>query len=80
MRLKGVKRSTCLLDIFRACRLILIRSIPPATIGRWPNWALLELKYVSDLLAIQWKQVNLVKMPEDKHKLALEKLKEVLGV
>lgn len=48
--------------------------------NREPDWALLELEDVSDLPAIKWKQINLAKMPDDKHKLALEKLKEVLGV
>lgn len=47
---------------------------------REPDWALLELDDVSDLPAIKWKQINLAKMPDDKHKLALEKLKEVLGI
>lgn len=48
--------------------------------NREPDWGLLNLDDVSDLPAIKWKQINLAKMPEDKHKLALEKLKEVLGV
>ena len=48
--------------------------------NREPDWALLELDDVSDLPAIKWKQINLAKMPDDKHKLALEKLKEVLSV
>jgi predicted nucleotidyltransferase component of viral defense system len=48
--------------------------------NREPDWALLELDAVSELPAIKWKQINLAKMPDDKHKLALEKLKEVLRV
>jgi hypothetical protein len=48
--------------------------------NREPDWALLELDAVSELPAIKWKQINLAKMPDDKHKLALEKLKEVLSV
>jgi predicted nucleotidyltransferase component of viral defense system len=48
--------------------------------NREPDWGLLNLDDVSDLPAIKWKQINLAKMPDDKHKLALEKLKEVLGV
>ena len=39
-----------------------------------------ELDDVSELPAIKWKQINLAKMPDDKHKLALDKLKEVLRV
>jgi predicted nucleotidyltransferase component of viral defense system len=48
--------------------------------NRKPDWALLELDAVSELPAIKWKQINLAKMPDDKHKLALDKLKEVLSV
>jgi len=48
--------------------------------NREPDWALLNLGDVSELPAIKWKQINLAKMPDDKHKQALEKLKEVLGV
>ena len=48
--------------------------------NRQPDWGLLNLGNLSDLPAIKWKQINLAKMPDDKHKLALEKLKEVLGV
>ena len=48
--------------------------------NREPDWPLLELSGVSELPAIKWKQINLAKMPDEKHKQALEKLKEVLGV
>lgn len=48
--------------------------------NREPDWALLELDDVSELPAIEWKQINLAKMPDAKHKLALGKLKEVLSV
>jgi len=48
--------------------------------NREPDWALLELDDVSELPAIRWKQINLAKMSDDKHKVALEKLKEVLSV
>ena len=48
--------------------------------NREPDWGLLELDDVSELPAIKWKQINLAKMPDDKHKLALDKLKEVLRV
>jgi hypothetical protein len=43
-------------------------------------WGLLDLKKVSDLAAIKWKLATLANMSDDKHKLALEKLKEVLSV
>ena len=46
--------------------------------NREPDWTLLGLKGVSELPAIKWKQINLAKMPVDKHKLALEKLKSIL--
>jgi len=48
--------------------------------NREPDWALLELDAVSELPATKWKQINLAKMPDEKHKLALDKLKEVLSV
>lgn len=47
--------------------------------SREPDWALLGLDDVSELPAIKWKQINLAKMPENKHKLALEKLKSILA-
>lgn len=46
--------------------------------SRSPDWSLLGLSGVSKLPAIQWKQLNLAKMPPGKHSHALEKLKEVL--
>lgn len=48
--------------------------------SRKPYWSLLGLKGVSELPAIKWKQVNLAKMSNEKHMLALEKLKNVLGI
>lgn len=47
--------------------------------NREPDWTLLNLDGVSELPAIKWKQVNLAKMSDDKHKLALEKLKSILA-
>ena len=47
---------------------------------REPDWSLLGLDGVSELPAIKWKQINLAKMPNDKHTQALNKLKDVLGV
>lgn len=47
--------------------------------SREPDWALLDLEGVSELPAIKWKQINLAKMPEKKHKLALEKLANILA-
>ena len=46
--------------------------------SRKPNWALLGLDGVSELPAAKWKQMNLAKMPDEKHKKALEKLESVL--
>lgn len=48
--------------------------------NREPDWALLGLNGVSQLPAIKWKQINLAKMPKEKHTRALEKLKGVLGL
>jgi predicted nucleotidyltransferase component of viral defense system len=45
---------------------------------RSPNWGLLGLDGVSELPAIKWKQINLAKMSDEKHKQALEKLEGVL--
>ena len=46
--------------------------------SRKPDWALLGLDGVSELPATKWKQINLAKMPDDKHKKALEKLESIL--
>lgn len=48
--------------------------------NRSPDWSLLNLEGASELPAIKWKQINLARMPDDKHKQALQKLKSVLGV
>ena len=45
-----------------------------------PVWTLLGLDGVEVLPAVQWKQVNLGKMADDKHKLAYEKLALILKV
>ncbi len=47
--------------------------------SREPDWTLLDLEGVSELPAIKWKQINLAKMPEKKHKLALDKLADILA-
>jgi len=47
--------------------------------NREPDWALLGLNGVSDLPAIKWKQINLSKMPKDKHAQAYRKLADVIG-
>ena len=51
--------------------------------NREPEWSLLgldgnSLEGISELPAIKWKQINLAKMSEDKHKRAFEKLEAVL--
>jgi predicted nucleotidyltransferase component of viral defense system len=48
--------------------------------NRKPDWSLLGLEGVSELPAIKWKQINLAKMTDDKHQLAVEKLKIVLAL
>lgn len=48
--------------------------------NRAPDWTLINLKGVSELPAIRWKQINLAKMPDKKHGQALNKLKDVLGL
>ena len=47
--------------------------------SREPDWTLLDLEDVSELPAIKWKQINLAKMPEKKHKSALDKLADILA-
>jgi predicted nucleotidyltransferase component of viral defense system len=47
--------------------------------GRSPNWSLLGLRGIEDLPAVKWKLLNLNKMPGDKHKMALDKLKKALN-
>lgn len=47
--------------------------------NREPDWTLLDLEGVSELPAVKWKQINLAKMSDEKHKQALERLKEVLS-
>ena len=46
---------------------------------RKPNWDLLGLDGISQLPAIKWKQINLAKMPEVKHKQALGQLESILA-
>lgn len=45
-----------------------------------PEWDLLGLEDIENLPAIRWKQYNLVKMKEQKHKIALDKLRNFLKV
>jgi hypothetical protein len=45
-----------------------------------PDWALLGLDGVELLPAVQWKLQNLVKMPKQKHLLAIQKLRQVLHI
>lgn len=45
-----------------------------------PDWSLLGLENADQLPAVRWKQMNLAKMPEERHKEALAALRKVLGV
>jgi predicted nucleotidyltransferase component of viral defense system len=45
-----------------------------------PDWTLLGVTGIEELPAVRWKLQNLAKMPKQKHKLAIEKLKEVLNL
>jgi predicted nucleotidyltransferase component of viral defense system len=45
-----------------------------------PNWSLLGLAGVQLLPAVQWKLQNLAQMPQQKHLLALHKLRQVLAL
>ena len=49
--------------------------------NRKPDWSLLEIQnsdVVSNLPSVQWKMINLNKLPIQKHKEAYEKLKNIL--
>jgi predicted nucleotidyltransferase component of viral defense system len=48
--------------------------------NRSPDWSLLGLEGIQNLPAIQWKLLNLDKMPEDKHTKALNMLEQILSV
>jgi len=45
-----------------------------------PEWELLGLENIENLPAIRWKQYNLAKMQEQKHKIALDKLRNFLEI
>ena len=45
-----------------------------------PDWTLLGVTGVEELPAVRWKLQNLAKMPKQKHRLAVAKLKEVLDL
>ena len=45
-----------------------------------PEWNLLGLENIEKLPAIRWKQYNLAKMQEQKHKIALDKLRDFLEI
>lgn len=43
-----------------------------------PNWSLLGLQGVESLPAVKWKMLNIQKMSQEKHKLAVQKLEGIL--
>lgn len=45
-----------------------------------PEWNLLGLENIENFPAIRWKQYNLAKMQEQKHKIALDKLRDFLEI
>jgi len=47
--------------------------------GKAPDWNLLNLKGIENLPAVNWKLINLKNMKKDKHKIAYDKLQQVLG-
>jgi len=47
--------------------------------NKTPDWGLLNIEGIEDLPAVKWKLINLEKMKADKHKIAYEKLKQVLA-
>jgi hypothetical protein len=45
-----------------------------------PDWTLLGFEGIDKLPAVKWKMLNLERMPKDKHKKALQALKEILSL
>jgi hypothetical protein len=45
-----------------------------------PVWDLLELEGIKDLPAVKWKLLNISKMDPAKHRKAVHKLRDYLGV
>ena len=45
-----------------------------------PVWDLLELEGIKDLPAVKWKLLNILKMDPAKHRKAVDKLRDYLGV
>ncbi len=45
-----------------------------------PVWNLLELEGIKDLPAVKWKLLNISKMDPTKHRKAVHKLRDCLGV
>ncbi len=45
-----------------------------------PKWELLGLEHEKSLPAVQWKLLNLRKMPKSKHRKAVEKLRSFLDL
>lgn len=43
-----------------------------------PNWSLAPNSQIKNLPAVQWKLLNIQKMPKDKHKVALETLSKTM--
>lgn len=48
--------------------------------NKTPEWDLLGLENIENFSAIRWKQYNLAKMQEQKHKIALDKLRDFLEI
>lgn len=45
-----------------------------------PQWDLIELEGIENLPAVKWKLLNISKMDPSKHKQAVRKLRDYLGV
>ncbi len=45
-----------------------------------PLWDLLELEEIKDLPAVKWKLLNISRMDSTKHRKAVHKLRDYLGV
>ncbi|MGB6010533.1 MAG: hypothetical protein WBI57_04605 [Desulfobacterales bacterium] len=47
---------------------------------RKPQWGLLDIEHIPDLPAVKWKMINLRQMDDSKHRKAVKRLQDLLGL
>lgn len=45
-----------------------------------PQWGLLDIEHIPDLPAVKWKMINLRQMDDSKHRKAVKRLQDLLGL